>query len=70
MNRHRRRGPGCRGSQQMTGSINRLAKFPTGKGKQIENMQSGRSQIDSPPGNSIIDELLHTASEPESFLPL
>ena len=63
MNRHCQRGPGRRGSQQMNGSINRLATFPVGRGKQIENIQSGRTQIESPPGHSIFDELLHTASE-------
>ncbi len=63
MNRHHQRRLGRRGGQRMTGHINRLATFPAGRGKQIENIQSGRTQIESPTGHSIFDELLHTVSE-------
>ena len=40
-----------------------MATFPAGTGKRIENMQSRQSQIESPSGQGIFDELLQTASE-------
>ena len=63
MKKHRQHGTGRRGKQQMAGGKNRLAAFPIGTGKQIKNMQSSRSQIEFPPGKSIVDGLLRTASE-------
>ena len=63
MNKHRQRGPGRRGGQRMAGGMTRLADFPVGSGKRIENMQSRNSQVEYPSMQGIIENILNTASQ-------